>query len=263
MPIIIPDKAALREAFDAAVREIDATRERPMLTNSFYASIGASVFEAGYQALHDFATARASHAITKPRLHVVSAPAGSGKTSFSVALIAAVVRVTGAATGEPLGCLFLTDQRERADDTYRELERLLPGQVAVWTSDHDARCKQTEKVKDPAARFTVDQLAQHQVAVATHAFFQGPRGAKAREWLVGGQKQRRALTLVDERPNEVIVFEALLSEAEMVREYIQADEDNRDTVEPHISRLVRFMQDRTYRSSDLKKPSDDAEACAV
>jgi hypothetical protein len=262
---IMPDKAALREAFDAAVREIDTQRERPMLTNEFYAGIGKSVFEAGYEALQDFAAAQAG-ATAKPRLHVVSAPAGSGKTSFSVALLAALVRLTASSEGEPLGCLFLTDQRERADATYRELERLLPGKVAVWTSEHDPTRKVPErerKVTDPAARFTVDQLAQYPVVVTTHAFFKGARGVKAREWLVNGRKQPRALTLVDERPNEVIVFETVLSEAERVREYIQADEKNRDTVEPHISTLVRFMQDRTHRSSDLEKPTDDTEAWSV
>jgi hypothetical protein len=265
MPIIMPDKAALREAFDAAVREIDTQRERPMLTNEFYADIGTSVFEAGYEALQDFAGAQAG-ATAKPRLHVVSAPAGSGKTSFSVALLAALVRLTAAAEGEPLGCLFLTDQRERADATYRELAELLPGKVAVWTSEHDLKRTVPErerKVTDPAARFTVDQLAEYPVVVTTQAFFQGPRGVKAREWLVNGRKQPRALTLVDERPNEVTVFEALLSEAEQVREYIQADEENRDTIEPHISTLVRFMQSRTHRSSDLEKPTDDTEAWEV
>jgi hypothetical protein len=260
---ILPDKAALREAFDAAVTEIDTAREHPMLTNKFYADIGTSVFEAGYQALQDFVAAQKAQAPAKPRLNVVSAPAGSGKTSFSVALLAALVRLTAAAEGGPLGCLFLTDQRERADDTYRELARLLPGQVAVWTADHDPHCKKPEKVKNPAARFAVDQLAEYQVVVTTHAFFKGARGVKAREWLVNGRKQPRALTLVDERPNEVIVFETVLSETERVREYIQADEKNRDIVEPHISTLVKFMQSRARRSADLEKPTDDTEAWAV
>jgi hypothetical protein len=176
------------------------------------------------------------------------------------------VRHTETTGGEPLGCLFLTDQRERADDTYRELAKLLPGKVAVWTSEHDPTRKVSErerKVKDIAARFTVDELAHYPVVVTTHAFFQGARGAKAREWLVDGRKQPRALTLVDERPNEVAVFETLLSEAEQVREYVQADEENRDTIEPHISTLVKFMQDRSHCSSDLEKPTDDKEAWAV
>src|SRR5262245_1004123 len=118
---MIPTKAALRSAFDAAVRQVDGGRERPMLTNEYYADIGASVFEAGYQALQDFVAAQESEIRSQPRLHVVSAPAGGGKTSFSLALIAALVRLTEKREQGPMGCLFLTDQRDRADDTYREL----------------------------------------------------------------------------------------------------------------------------------------------
>src|SRR5262245_57926896 len=89
-----PTKAALRAAFDEAVREIDRGREHPMLTNGFYSEIGTSVFEASYQALQDFTTAEHAAQTRKPRLHVVSAPAGGGKTSFSIAMLTALVRAT-------------------------------------------------------------------------------------------------------------------------------------------------------------------------
>jgi hypothetical protein len=39
---------------------------------------------------------------------------------------------------------------------YRELSALLPGKVAVWTTDHDLHCKSPTKVQSPAAaRFPV------------------------------------------------------------------------------------------------------------
>jgi hypothetical protein len=50
----MPTREALRAAFDAAVQEIDQSRERPMLTTGFYAEIGDAVFDAGYRALEDF-----------------------------------------------------------------------------------------------------------------------------------------------------------------------------------------------------------------
>ena len=226
-----------------------------MLINQFYFGILTSVFDASYRALQDFVAAQERKADAQPHLNVVSAPAGGGKTSFSVALIAALVRLTEGGQQGPMGCLFLTDQRERADDTYRELVKLLPGKVAIWTSDHDPRCKKQEKVKDPAARYAVDELERYPAVVTTHSFFKGPRGLKARQMLHQGCIHSRALTIVDERPNEVIVFEAVLSQAEQVREHIQADEQNRDTVEPHVSNLVRFMQDRASLRNRHQGPS--------
>jgi hypothetical protein len=257
-----PSKATLRAAFDEAVREIDRGREGPMLTNGFYSEIGTSVFEASYQALQDFSASQEADAVPAPRLHVVSAPAGGGKTSFSIAMLTALVRATSD-TSEPMGGLFLADQRKRADDTYRELSKLLPGQVAIWTADHDAKSPKAEKVTDPAKRFSVDDLERFPVVVVTHEFFKGKRGHKAREWIAGGQKRPRALIFVDERPNDVRVFDVQLSQAEAVLEHVQADEANRDSVTPHLSKLLGFMRDRTQHSPDLEKPTDDAKAWSV
>ena len=73
-------------------------------------------------------------------MHTVSAPAGGGKTSFSYALIAAVTRYAEQNRDAPYGCAFVTDQIPRADEVYRDLEALLPGKVAIWTTDHDVKC---------------------------------------------------------------------------------------------------------------------------
>src|SRR5882672_5321729 len=104
---ILPDRASLRREFDAAVLEIDQSRPGSKLTTEFYSRIGDQVFEAGYSALADsfalfknaavfdhdrWAYSLLRRHIRQPRLHVVSAPVGSGKTSFSLAFIAAFVR---------------------------------------------------------------------------------------------------------------------------------------------------------------------------
>jgi hypothetical protein len=260
MTQVLPDRAALRAAYDAAVREIDVSRDHPMLTNQFYAKTADSVFSAGWQALQEFISAQEPTASTpSPRLNVVSAPAGGGKTSFAVAMIAALIRVTEGMPDGPLGCLFLTDQRERADKTYRELAKLLPMRVAIYTTDHDHRCKKPEKVLEPAVRHSAQELVRYPVVVTTHAFYKGVRGHMAREQSHKGYRRSRALTIVDERPNEVEVFEVTLSQAEGVREFVQCDEDGNETIGPHISTLVRFMQDRTHHSRDLEKPSDAEE----
>jgi hypothetical protein len=90
----------LRHEFDKAVSEMDPERGYK-LTTAFYGHIGAQVFEAGCEALKDsFALSKSAAALDHRldaysmwrtnrhhRVHVVSAPVGSGKTSFSLAFI--------------------------------------------------------------------------------------------------------------------------------------------------------------------------------
>ena len=80
-------------------------------------------------------------------MHTLSAPAGAGKTSFSYALIAAVTREAEENPAAPFGCVFVVDQIERADTAYRELSELLPGKVAVWTSEHDVGAKESAEAR--------------------------------------------------------------------------------------------------------------------
>ena len=145
-------RAALRSEFDAAIQDIITMRGSPdsdgspaNLTSAFYAAIGDSVFEAGVSALQDGSEARSTSETlgalgTAARLHVVSAPVGSGKTSFAMALIAAVVRlqsqdtsgkaVSAQAAPPPFGCLWVVDEMQKADEMYRAVltPLLAPGE---------------------------------------------------------------------------------------------------------------------------------------
>ena len=75
------------------------------------------------------------------RVHVVSAPAGGGKTSFSYAFMTALTRHAEGNPNAPYGCVFVVDQIKKADEAYRELNELMPGKVAVWSTEHDRGCK--------------------------------------------------------------------------------------------------------------------------
>jgi superfamily II DNA/RNA helicase len=88
------------------------------------------VFEACYAALHD-------HQSKTRRMHTVAAPPGAGKTTFSLAFITALTRYAEKDPEGAYGAVFLADRDERADEVYRELNALLPGdKVAVWTGSH-------------------------------------------------------------------------------------------------------------------------------
>ena len=134
---MIPTREILRAAYDAVIREIDSARGSQQLTNAFYSKVGNAIFNACYRALENSETAKVG--LTAPKaIQVVSAPMGAGKTTFTFAFIMALVRLRQQNAGMSCGCVFLVEQRTKADEMYRELSSLLPGRVAAWTTE---RCR--------------------------------------------------------------------------------------------------------------------------
>ena len=235
MAIKVPVSETLKAFYDEAIIQLNPLRDN-ILTTEFYAKTGDAVFNAGYLALSDTVTGTR-------RMHTVSAPAGGGKTSFAYALIAAVTRYADNNPEAPYGAVFVVDQIEKADSVYRTLNDLLPGKVAIWTRDHDRQCKQPEKVLMPAARFTPEELRHFPVVVVTHKFYLGSRGHNATSAVRDGFHKPRALTVVDERPDEAPSLDVMLSEAQRVREaLIEAHPDTKE----HVDALLLFMEKYSY-----------------
>jgi hypothetical protein len=225
---MIPAREILRAAYDAVIEQIDSSRASQQLTNAFYSKVGDAIFDVCYRAIEHSEAAKAGVKILKA-LKVLSAPMGAGKTTFTLAFITALVRLGECDPEAPHGCVFVVEQRAKADEMFRELSALLPGKVAVWSTDHDVNCKTPTKVLKPAARFHVDDLENHEVAIVTHAFYKGKRGPKARNVLdAKGDAIPRALTIVDEQTDDVAVFDVTLSGAVKVLEAVQQDERSTD-----------------------------------
>jgi hypothetical protein len=167
----------LRTAHSVAVAEIERIRgQLGQLTTGINGKVGRSILEAGVLALADLSPD------AEPKQFVVAAPPGTGKTSHAIALMAATVRIADKDDlSKPYGCLFVVDQIKKADDMYRQINELLPGQVAVWTTDHDVNSITSKMHVPHDRRFDVDQLEQRAIAVVTQAFLRGPRGDKARQ----------------------------------------------------------------------------------
>ena len=110
---------------------------------------------------------------------------------------------------------------------YRDLIKLFPnlhGKVAIWTTEHDVNCKvpnEKRKVREPAAKFSRAELPKYPVIIVTSKFFTDSNGHYAREVTRDNQTTQRALTLVDERPEEVKTYDVTLSEAQVAREALQ------------------------------------------
>ena len=249
-----PDRDALRALYDAAVAEINMSRDGGLLTTEFYAKTGDALFDIGCLALGD--------AISNTRrMHTVSAPAGGGKTSFAYALIAAVARHAENYPNAPYGCAFVVDQIKKADEVYRDLSALLPGKVAIWTTDHDINNKQPEKIENHAARFDRESLRRYPVIVVTHKFYLGTRGHKARGVDRSGIFGHRALTIVDERPDEAPSLDIMLSEAQTVREaLVQSHPETRE----HLDALLRFMEQYSYaKANRLFRPGVELDTDTI
>src|SRR6516165_10332034 len=246
-----PDRQMLRALYDAAIREVNKRRSNVDLTTGFYAETGNAVFNAGYLALSDYCKGSAG----PRRLHVVSAPAGGGKTSYSYALMLAFTRYSEQRPDAPYGCVFVVDQIKKADEAFKDLNALMPGKVAVWTIEHDRGCKKRTKVPHAAAEFIKDELRHYPIIVVTHAFYNGPNGNKAHV-LVRDKRvsSGRALSVVDERPEEVVIYQITLKEAQDVREKLEV---KRPDLKHVLDKLMLFMMPYTVNvSGGIMRASD-------
>lgn len=234
--LAIPDHSELRKLYDTATAEINASRNNNLLSTEFYAKTGDALFDVGCLALSD--------AITDARrIHTVSAPPGGGKTSFSHAFVIALTRYADSRPDAPYGSVLVVNEIEKADEVFKQLSPLLPGRIAIWTTDHDVNCKEPQKVKEPAARFKREDLPHHPVIVVTDRFYLGTRGHLARTTVRNGANSVRALTVVDEKPNEVLTLEVTVPEAEAIRDALRREHPE---TKAHLDVLLKLMEHHNY-----------------
>jgi hypothetical protein len=222
------DREAFRALYDQVTAEINTTRNNDLLVTAFYSKTGDAMFDAGCDALSDWRT-------RTRRMLTVSAPAGGGKTSFAYAFIVAMTRYAEQHPKAPYGAVFVVDRIERADQVYHDLDALLPGnKVAIWTKEHEDL-------------FSREALRQYPVIVVTNQFYLNSNGHHARNVNNRGHFQERALTIVDERPEEVTPFEVVLSEAEKVREVLP---ETHPETKAYLDDLLRFMERFSYEPTN-------------
>jgi hypothetical protein len=260
-PSLTQDRSPLAEAHAAAVDQIERQRgQAGQLSTGINGDVGDSILTAGKLALqwqHGFQNAE-TDVSEMPQQFVVAAPPGTGKTSHAIALMAASVSTADNDLSKPFGCVFVVDQIMKAEDMYRQISALLPGEVAVWTSDHDVACQQPIKIKPPTKRFRVDDLQHHAVAIVTQAFYRGPRGEKARSVVRDGLSVPRALTIFDEQAKEVEVFDIKLSQALAVMEAGEKDTDWAPTLKLKMKPLLEFMWKKANEEGpSLETPTHD------
>jgi hypothetical protein len=181
------DPATLRHAFNVALDELERSRGREPAHTGYEAGCQSAVFWAGWRAFTDTAcgiareqnpdapSAGSNPAPAVPDVHVVASSPGSGKTTAAKAFMVALTRVMDQEPF-PIGCALLVHHIETAHRAFGELSALLPGKVAIWTSEHDADKPYTAR----QPRFTANELEDHAVIVVTQEFFKGIRGDRAK-----------------------------------------------------------------------------------
>jgi hypothetical protein len=166
----------------------------------------------------------------------------------------ALTRYSEQRSDAPYGCVFVVDQIKKADEAFKDLNALMPGKVAVWTVEHDRGCRKRTKVPHPAAEFIKDELRHYPIIVVTHAFYNGLNGNKAHV-LVRDKRvySGRALTIVDERPEEVVIYQITLKEAQDIREKLEAKRPNLKQV---LDKLMLFMMPYSFINGGIVRASD-------
>jgi hypothetical protein len=103
----LPDNKSLLTAFKAAIERSSAPR------NAFYERMALTVGATALMALQDTVEGRAC-------MHVLSAPAGSGKTTLTNAFIEAMIEVIPLASA-----LVVVEQIKTVEARFRDLDALL------------------------------------------------------------------------------------------------------------------------------------------
>jgi hypothetical protein len=195
--------APTAEPFYAAVREIKMVRNQTV--SSFDMAVADAVHETLIQALEDSANGLAVY-------RVLSAPTGSGKSTFAISAMKAVVHEGGS-------CLFLCETMQQLEDMYKEVTSIIdPFVVGVFSSAHDIRTPVELVERDhgfrPSFQMARSQMKDKQVLLCTHAFYRDRNGHMAMEY----RGMPRTVTFIDERPNEVAVYEVTTADVKQIRD---------------------------------------------
>jgi hypothetical protein len=234
---------ALNEQLDLRKDEHHPQKSKQHLT-PFDMEVAECIFNAGLLAIQDRQRNLAQY-------RVVSAPTGSGKSSFAQAFIKAYITVFP----DP-SVLYLVETIDHAEDVYHQMSALLGDEnVAVWTSAHDLDTSEEQIERKhgfvPFCRFGIDDLASYPVVIVTHKFYQGRRANKAVKY----KGQDRKLIFVDEKMADVTLYDVDTGLIKMVRDQLAEQHTSNIEHVPHLTKLHDHMES-VWQSASSKQPYD-------
>jgi hypothetical protein len=189
-------------------------------------------------------------------MHVLASGPGSGKSTLAKAFAVALTREADPEP-YPLGCVFLVHHIATAEAVFRELKSLLPqGSVAVFTTKHDADSGSAAY----SDTFGVHNLEKHAVLVTTQEFYMGIRGEHARYFTRGDLRFPRVLTFIDERVNEIAVYDVDPLSLETVLKFIQQDHLGSPELLLSVIALWQFTSQKRLGKHSIETSAHDKAA---
>ena len=187
------------------IRDRQASNRNKEITD-FNRRVSQSIFNATMLALQD-------HQSGNARYRVVSAPTGSGKTSYAISMIATMVE------RQEASAVIVSHTIDQCEDIYKECLKVMnPEDIAIWTSAHDYRHDKSATLERhgfvPQRQFSLDALSRYPVAIVTHQFFKGPRAELALNY----NGSPRVLKIIDEQPTDVSIHDITTGNVKTVRD---------------------------------------------
>jgi hypothetical protein len=260
---LLPSPVRLVTAYREALNDVYHRRGTMPPPGGYALKVQEQAFRAFYSALADSCSTIVSenhpdgHWATDhpPRrdIQVLASAPGSGKSTLAKAFAVALTRVA-IAEPFPLGCVFLVHHVATAEAVFQELHNLLPpDSVAVFTTKHDA----SQPFPEYSNTFLVSDLARHPVIVVTHEFYMGLRGEQARHCTRNGLTFPRVVTFVDERANEIAIYDVDPRALENVVAFVQRDYKGSPELLEALMALVEFKGHKRFGQQGIETPAHD------
>ena len=106
-------------------------------------------------------------------------------------------------------------------------------------------------------RFTVAELEDYPIVIVTHEFFKGVRGEKARLHRRNDMAFPRVVTFVDEKVEQVKVYDIKFSDIVSVLEHIEGTDDSPVPLKEALRKLDSFAGKKRNENRKLETSKDD------
>jgi hypothetical protein len=255
----------LKRAFHEAISDIHSSRGTIPPTGAYALAVQDVGWRTFHGALVDSCSAiiserhpQCSWARNHPpsgNMHVLASAPGSGKSTLAKAFAIALTRVT-LAKPFPLGCVFLVHHIATAEAVYQELSALLPrDSVAVFSTKHDA----DDADAAYAHKFQVGALDRYPVLITTQQFYMHIRGEQARYYRKNDLRFPRVVTFIDERVNEIAVYDADPLALEGVLKAIQQDDQAPRELQQGMLALLEFASTKRIGKDSIESRTHDGD----